>query len=70
MLRLDLALDSGGQTAARILIQHRQHFQHTTFVRPIKNEIPSPHLVGLVRLSGQAGRYPFGAVCAGVWDGP
>ncbi len=65
MLRLDLTLDLDGQTAARILIEHRQHFQRAAFIGPIENKIPGPHLVEVVCLSGQAGRhaltrYPLG----------
>ena len=49
---------------------HREHFQRTAFVRPIKNKNPSPDLIGLVRLRGYTGRQPLARYSLGFSDGP
>jgi len=65
LLGSDLPLNKDNDTLAGVLIQHRQHFQWTALVGPVKDKIPRPDMVTMDRLSGQAGRnalswYPLG----------
>ena len=47
LLRADLPFDSDRQTLTRTLIKQGQHFQRAALVGPIKDKVPSPHVIGI-----------------------
>ena len=52
----NLSLNANGNTLAGKLIKHGQQLERATFVRPVKNEIPSPNVIAVDRLRRQARR--------------